>query len=321
MKPFIRRITAIATFALALPVAAQEFPTKPIRIIVPYAAGGPTDVRARLVAQKLGEFVGQQVIVENRPGGNTFLGTRAAADAAPDGYTLLVHSSSLTLGPLTFKSPGYRVEDFTPLAPITIAPFVLGVSTALPVKNATELVAYARANPGKLNNGSLGAAGQSQLLTERLKEAGGGLSIVDVNYKGTAPALQALMASEIQMFMDSLQTSVPAARAGKIRLVGVTSERRVADAPDVPTFREQGLNVVGGTWTALFGHARSPQPVLARLTRDAVRATQAPDVKDKLYTLGSEAWTGTVAEFATYIRDDAAAWEKDLRRLKIPLQD
>jgi tripartite-type tricarboxylate transporter receptor subunit TctC len=325
MNRQLRYSTILLGAALALlalrPALAQDFPTRPVRMIVPYAAGGPTDVRARLVAQKMSELLGQQVIVENRPGGNTFLGTRAVAEAPADGYTLLVHSSSLTLGPLTFKNPGYKVEDFSVLAPMTIAPFVLAVSTALPVKNASELVAYTKANPGKLNNGSLGAAGQSQLLTERLKDAAGGLQIVDVNYKGTAPALQAVMAGEIQMFMDSLQTSVPAARGGKVRLVGVTSERRVADAPDVPTFKEQGLNVVGGTWTALFAHAKTPQPVLARLSREATRATAAPEVKEKLYTLGSEAWNGTVAEFAAYIKEDAALWEKDLRRLKIPLQD
>lgn len=321
MKPLICRIAAIATFALALPAAAQEFPTKPIRMIVPYAAGGPTDVRARLLAQKMSEFLGQQVIVESRPGANTFLGTRAVAQAEPDGYTLLVHSSSLTLGPLTFRNPGYKVEDFAVIAPMTIAPFVLSINPSLPASSAPELIAYARANPGKLNNGSLGAAGQSQLLTERVKEAAGGLQIVDVNYKGAAQALQAVIAGEIQMYMDSLQSSVPMARAGKVRMVGVTSERRVAGLPDLPTFKEQGLNVVGGTWTALFAPSRTPQPIVERLSREAIRATATPEVREKMFTLGSESWSGSVAEFSRYIKDDAAQWEKDLRRLKIPMQD
>jgi tripartite-type tricarboxylate transporter receptor subunit TctC len=321
MTVSIRRFAAAAAIAASLGAQAQEYPTKPIRMIVPYAAGGPTDVRARLLAQKMSELLGQQIIVESRPGANTFLGTRAVAQADPDGYTLLVHSSSLTLGPLTFKNPGYKVEDFAVVAPMTIAPFVLSISPSLPAKNATELVAYAKANPGKLNNGSLGAAGQSQLLTERFKEAAGGLQIVDVNYKGAAQALQAVMAGEIHMYMDSLQSSVPMARAGKVRMVGVTSERRVAGLPDLPTFKEQGLNVVGGTWTALFAPARTPQSILERLSREATRATAAPEVREKMFTLGSEPWSGSVAEFAKYAKDDAAQWEKDLRRLKIPLQD
>ena len=321
MKPFIRRIFAIATVALALPATAQEFPTKPIRMIVPYAAGGPTDVRARLVADKMGQFLGQPVIVEARPGGNTFIGTRVVAEAPADGYTILIHSSSLTLGPLTFKNPGYTADQFAVFAPVTIAPFILSVGASTPFRTVGELIAFAKANPGKLTNGSLGGAGQSQLLTERFKDVAGGLQFIDVPYKGAAQAIQAVMSGDITMYMDSLQTSVPASRSGKTRLLAITGERRVAEIPDVPTFRELGFNVVGGTWTALFAPAKTPPSVLARLTREGVRATQADGVKEKLYDLGSEPWKGTVAEFAQYIKDDAAQWEKDLRRLKIPMQD
>jgi tripartite-type tricarboxylate transporter receptor subunit TctC len=194
------------------------------------------------------------------------------------------------------------------------------VHPSVPARNLAELVAYARANPGKLNNGSLGGGGLVHLLTERFKAAAG-IDIVDVAYGGSAAALKDLAGGSIQLYMDGPTLTIPLYKSGQVRILGVSSLRRLAEAPDVPTFREQGFpTITAGNWIALFASAKTPPALLARLQRDAASAMTAPDVRDKI-AAGYELWTGTREEFGVFMEQDRAAWEKDLRRLNLPLQD
>jgi tripartite-type tricarboxylate transporter receptor subunit TctC len=318
---FALAAASFTLFSAAGSVLAQDYPSHPLRLIVPYAAGGPTDVRGRVVAAKLKETLGESVVVENRPGAGTIIGTRAVLSAPADGYTLLMQSSSMAIATLTYKTPGYRMEDFKLVAPLGSAPFVLGANKDLPVKNVQELVAYAKANPGKLNNASLGAGGLSQLLVERFKAAAG-LNIVDIPYGGSAPALSALEAGSVQLFMDSLSTSVPAARSGAIKVLGVTTDKRLTKTPDIPTFREQGYpTVVGGTWMAYFVSAKTPDPIVQKLRQATTRAVQSPDVKDKIGVLGFEVWSESPQEFEIFVTRDFQLWEADIKRLNLPLLD
>jgi len=303
------------------PAMAQDYPSRPVHMIVPYAPGGPTDIRGRVVAAKLHDLTGQSVVVENRAGAGTLIGTRVVLQAPADGYTLLMQSSVMAISQLTYKNPGYRMEDFKLIAPLGSAPFVLGASNSVAAKTVPELVAYAKANPGKLNNASLGAGGLSQLLIERFKAAAN-ISIVDIPYGGSTPALSALQGGTVQLFMDSLTSSVPAARAGQIHVLGVTSAKRLAQASDIPTFKEQGYpTVVGGTWMAFFVSAKTPDPIVQKLRQVTTRAIASQDVKDRIQILGFEVWSESPQEFETFMKEDFDLWEKDIKRLNLPLLD
>ncbi|MGC1694025.1 MAG: tripartite tricarboxylate transporter substrate binding protein [Pseudolabrys sp.] len=248
----MRRVFALVVALLsAAPAFAQSYPDRPIRIIVPTPAGGPVDVMARLVAAALPASLGQNVFVENKPGAGNTLGSRLAAEAAPDGYTLMVSAvSGLIMSPMIYSTAGYDASSFAPVALIAETPQLLVVNPQLPVKTVAELVAYAKANPGKLNYSTGGIGTLPHLSAELFKQITG-TNIVHVPCKGGGPALVAVVAGETQITFDTVATSLPLARDGKLRVLAVVGPKRVAELPDVPTMREQGFPTIStGAWTA-----------------------------------------------------------------------
>lgn len=317
-----RSIAVVGTAAFAASyVAAQSFPDRPLRLIVPFAPGGATDIVARVVAQKLGESVGQTVLVENRPGGGTLIGTRAVLHAPADGYTILMSSSTMATAPLMYKTPGYSMSDFALLAPIGSVGFTLTTHASVPANNLKELVAYVKANPGKLNMGTLGGGGATRLLGERFKGVSG-IQLAEVPYGGGAPALRDLLAGNIQVFLDGITTTVPHARSPHIRVLAVTTQNRSSLLPDVPTFKEQGFpTMTSGVWFALYASEKTPSAVVERLRSAALRAVSSSEVKEKLVAIGAEAWTGSAQEFTEYVLQDTARFGEDIKRLGITLQE
>lgn len=287
MPSIARALAALAAFAvLSMPGLAsaqtQDFPNKPVKLIVPYPAGGFPDVISRVVAQKLGERWGGNVLVENRPGANGNLGTASVAKAAPDGYTLLVgNSSTHGTNPSLYASIGYDpVQDFEPVVMLTQNTWFLGVPASLPVNTLAELVAYAKANPRKLNFGSFGLASGPHMAGEVFKQRAG-IDIVHVPYKGTAMSLQALMANEIQMLFDSALITQHA-KTGKIKLLATTSAQRWPGYPDLPTFTELGMSdlVING-WIAVFAPKGTPAPLVAKINADFNAVLALPELRQR----------------------------------------
>ena len=263
----MRRVFAVVlALLLAAPAFAQSYPDRPVRIIVPTPAGGPVDVMARLLAAALPVSLGQNVIVENKPGAGNTLGSRLAAEAAPDGYTLMVSAASgLIMSPLIYPTAAYDASSFAPVALIAETPQLLVVNPQLPVKTVAELVAYAKANPGKLNYSTGGTGTLPHLSAELFKQITG-TNIVHVPYKGGGPALVAVVAGETQLTFDTVATSLPLARDGKLRVLAVVGPKRVAELPDVPTMRELGFPTIStGAWTALLAPKATPPAIIAKL--------------------------------------------------------
>lgn len=322
LSPVSRALGAAILFAsFAAGSIAQEFPTRPIRLVVPFAAGGTSDIVARLLVPKLGEGLGQPVLVENRGGAATLIGTRAVLAAAPDGYSLLLNTTSMATNSIAYKAPGYKMSDFVPVAPVISQTLALSVHNSVPAANVAEFIAHARANPGKLNAVTFGPAAITTLLFERFK-AQNGLDIVPVNYQGSGPANQAIIAGTVNVFLDGISTAVQAAKSGQTRIIGTTGEQRATLAPNVATFREQGhAAMTSAVWTAIFANAKVPDAVTRRLRAEFVRALGFPDVRDRITTLGFDVWSGRAEDFPAYLRDDLIALEKDVRRANLALDE
>jgi tripartite-type tricarboxylate transporter receptor subunit TctC len=308
-QQFLRAAAAAAmAFALA-PAWAQAYPNKPVRVIIPFPPGGTLDQVGRMLAQKMSEQTGQTFVIENRPGGNGFIGADAVAKAPADGYTLLFNASTFTTGPMVVKSAPYDVNrDFTPVVLVAQAPLAVSVNNDVPAKDIAGLLAHAKANPGKLNFaiGSTGSAGH--LSTELLKRAGG-VDLTIVPYKGTAPAFQDLVGGQIQGFVDPLLGAMNFHKAGKLRIVAVTSKSRVPTLPDVPTVGESVPGYEFYSWYGLWGPARLPADVVARLNAEANKAL-ASDMRDKLVAQGLIVNGGTVDDIVRFQRDDMARSQK-----------
>jgi tripartite-type tricarboxylate transporter receptor subunit TctC len=315
MKRLLALASVLASFAAMVgsPVNAQTYPSKPIRLVVPYAPGGNSDVLARVAAQKLSDVIGEPVVIDNRPGAFTLLGIRAALAAAPDGYTLLLANSTTAALPYITRTPaGFTLDDIRPVGPIGTVPMVLDVPASLPVKTVADLVAYDKANPGILNIGQIG--GQTTLLAERLKHLTG-VKMVDINYPGAAQALSAVSAGQIHLFIDGAPTSIPLHKADRIRIIGVASDKRLAALPDVPTFKEQGLPAMSASaWYSVAVSAKVPEAVYRKLAAALAQALADPEVKERMKAAGGEAWSGSLADFESYIRTDAKAMEEDAQR-------
>jgi tripartite-type tricarboxylate transporter receptor subunit TctC len=316
------RTALTASLLLAAGAAvAQDYPNRPLRMIVPYAAGGATDILARLLAPKLAELLGQSVVVENRPGGGTLLGTRAAVQSAPDGYTILLHSNTIATNALAYKSPGYRMSDLIPVAGTTQSAMTLSVGVHVPVNSLKDLIAYAKANPGKLNAVSLGNASITTIAYERFIAAAG-ISTQRINYGGSGPANQALIGGVVDVFMDGGTTGILTAKTGKARILATTFERRLPQIADVPTLKEEGFpTMVIPTWTGQFVPAKTPDAVVRRLRTEILKVLAMPDVRERIGQLGFEIWPGRQEEFPDFIREDVALYEKDIRRLGLALDE
>jgi tripartite-type tricarboxylate transporter receptor subunit TctC len=289
--------------------AATAYPNKPVRVIVPFPPGGTLDLVGRMLAQKMGESTGQTFVIENRPGGNGFIGADAVAKAAADGYTLLFNASTFTTGPMVNSAAPYDVNrDFTPVVLVAQAPLAVSVNNDLPAKDIAGLVTYAKANPGKLNFaiGSTGSAGH--LSTELLRRAGG-MELTIVPYKGTAPAFQDLIGGQIQGFVDPLLGAMNFHKAGKLRILAVSSKNRLPNLPDVPTVGETVPGYEFYSWYGLWGPAKMPADITAKLNAEANKAL-ATDMRDKLTSQGLIVNGGSVEDIVRFQRDDMAKSQK-----------
>lgn len=303
---------AAALGALAAGQAfAQSYPTKVVRMIVPFPAGGPTDVQARIVAQKLGESFGQPVIVENRGGAGGMLGSDVVAKSAPDGYTLLMGASGPhAVGVLTRKEPPYDpLKDFTPLSLVSYSPLILVVHPSVKASSVQELIALAKAQPGKLNYGSFGNGTMAHFAGELFKLKAG-IDIVHVPYKGTAPALTDLVAGHIPMMFDTIITSLPHVKAGRLRGLAVTKPTRSSAIPELPTVAEAGLpGFQAVSWIGLMGPAGMPKSVVDRISNDMVKMFADEGLRKRLMDAGAEPVGSSAAEFAAHMKAELERWE------------
>ena len=289
--------------------SAQSYPSKPIRLIVPFAAGGPIDVMGRLVAQSLSSALGQQVVVDNRPGASGAIGTRAAASAEPDGYTLLIGSvTTFATGPLLAKNLGYDpLKDFVPVALIASTPFALVVAPSLPADTPSELIAYARANPGKLNFGT--PVGTLAHLTGELFRIKAGIDVVVIPYKGAATAVTDLIGGQVDMTFEPTSVLVAHIHDAKMRPLAVTSAARIAQLPDVPTMIESGLkDFTSYSWTGLVAPAGTPAPIVERLNAAINQGLKSPDMTSNLGRLGAQTRVGSPRDFAAFIAEETQKW-------------
>jgi tripartite-type tricarboxylate transporter receptor subunit TctC len=299
-------------------VQAQNYPGKTVRLIVPFAAGGSTDVIARVLAPKLSEAWGQQVIVDNRPGGNTTIGTDIVAKSAPDGHTLLVTPAPFTVVPSVMtKLPYDPAKDFEPITLINTTPMGLVVHPGVPAKNLKELIALAKTRPGQMNFGSSGSGGVPHLSGELLNTMAG-LKIIHVPYKGNAPALADLVGGHVDMAFNGLTSVMPFIKSGRLRVLGVTSIGRTAALPEVPTFDEQGLKGFQAVaWNGLSAPARTPKEAIARIQETSARIVKSPELAEQLKRDGSDPVGSTTAEFVAHLRDEVVKWKKVLDRAGI----
>ena len=299
-------------------VQAQNYPGKTVRLIVPFAAGGSTDVIARVLAPKLSEAWGQQVIVDNRPGGNTTIGTDIVAKSAPDGHTLLVTPAPFTVVPSVMtKLPYDPAKDFEPITLINTTPMGLVVHPGVPAKNLKELIALAKTRPGQMNFGSSGSGGVPHLSGELLNTMAG-LKIIHVPYKGNAPALADLVGGHVDMAFNGLTSVMPFIKSGRLRVLGVTSIGRTAALPEVPTFDEQGLKGFQAVaWNGLSAPARTPKEAIARIQETSSRIVKSPELAEQLKRDGSDPVGSTTTEFVAHLRDEVVKWKKVLDRAGI----
>jgi tripartite-type tricarboxylate transporter receptor subunit TctC len=301
--------TLAAALIVASVAAAQSgYPARPIRLIVPYPPGGPTDLIARSVNEPLGSRLGQPVIVDNRGGAATLIGTELAARAAPDGYTLLVATvTTLAVNPaLNRRLPYHPERDFAPISMLGVQPYLLATHPSLPAASITQLVALAKASPGKLTFGSAGVGTGAHLAGEMFRHMAG-IQVVHVPYKGTGPAIVDLVAGQISLLFGGISALRPHAVAGKLRVLGVTSPKRSPAVPDVPTIDEAGVRGYATTsWNSLVAPRGVPQPILQRLNAEIVAVLRSPDVSELLRKRGTDPDPGTPAELAAHIRSEIA---------------
>jgi tripartite-type tricarboxylate transporter receptor subunit TctC len=313
-------LAAVAVF-WATAALAQPYPNRPIRIIVPTPAGGPVDVMARLLAASLPATMGQTVFVENKPGAGNTLGSRLAAAADPDGYTLMVSAASgLIMSPMIYKNAGYDASSFAPVALIAETPQLLVVNPSVPVKTVAELVAYAKAHPGKLNY-STGGIGTLPHLTAELLKQTTGAQIVHVPYKGGGPSLMAVMAGEAQMTFDTIATSGQMVADGKLRALAVAGKKRVAELPNVPTMTEAGYpSLATGAWTALLAPRNTPPEIVAKLNAATNAAINAEPLKSALAKIGAQPRGGTPQELADHMASETKKWAPIVSALDLKVE-
>jgi tripartite-type tricarboxylate transporter receptor subunit TctC len=289
------------------------YPSKPIRFLVGFPPGGTNDITARVVAPKLGEYLGQQVIVDNRGGANTAIATEIGARAVPDGYTILLNAPGHATNPALMKLNFDSIKDFAFITLIAEAQNLLVAHPSLPARNVKELIALSKKNPGAINYGSSGT-GTTVHLSAALFEYMTGVKWVHIPYKGGGPGLVALLSGEVSLYFGNMPTVIRQARAGKLRAIAVTGAKRAPAAPDIPTVAEGG--VPGYEVTAFFGvsaPAKTPKPILDRLHTDMVRAINAPDVQEKLKGLGADPVGNTPEQYTAFMQNEIAKWTKVIR--------
>jgi tripartite-type tricarboxylate transporter receptor subunit TctC len=301
-------------------VQAQAWPAKPLRLVIPFPAGGATDIIGRLLAQKLSAALGQQVVIDNKPGAGGSIGSDIVAKAAPDGHTLLLATSSThSIGPaLNPKMPYDAFKDFAPIAHVANAPSVLVVGAGFPAGGALDLIKLLKANPGKYNFGSSGIGTYPHLAAEMLKWRAGGLFVVHIPYRGTGLVVTDLIAGQITFLMDSIVSAQTHIRDGRVRALAVTGARRSSSLPQVPTFTELGVKDMEiSNWFGMFAPAGTSPEIVQRLNREMTAIVRAPDVIDRLEKLGADTASGTPEAFGKLVRDEHEGWKALIQRAGI----
>lgn len=305
-------IAAALGVTLATLASAQApYPSKPVRMIVPSSAGGGTDIIARIVAPRLSERLGQQVIIDNRPGAGTMIGTELAAKAPGDGYTILMGLSTLATNPVIYKKVSYNaLTDFAPITLVFSAPNILVVHPSLPVKTVKELIWFAQARPGQLNYASAGLGTNPHLCMELFLSLAG-LKMVHIPYKGSAPAIIDLLSGQVVTMTATMLTGMPHIRSGRLRALGTTGAKRSAAAPDVPTVAEAGVpGYEAVQWYGALAPANTPKEIVTRLHRDLAAILQTAEVKERFAADGGDAAGNTPEEFTRYIRSEIEKWAR-----------
>ncbi len=300
--------------------SAAAYPAKPVRLIVGFAPGGATDIVARMFAQKLSESLGRSFVVENRPGGGGVSANMLVKNAAPDGYTLLAISGTYTITPAISKNLPYdSLKDYAPISLVNQAPFVVVVHPSLPTRNIRDLITLARAQPGKLDYGSAGQGSNVHLSVE-LFNSMAKVNIAHVPYKGTGQTLIDVMAGQVQMTIANILSGLPYAKAGKLRALGVTSERRAKAAPDLQAVNETVPGYAVASWNGWLAHAATPPEIVAKLNAELVKAAKSPDIGERMAADGGEPLGTTPEEFARHLAGEISRWHKVVRDAKIRLE-
>ena len=291
--------------------SGRTYPSRPVRIVLPYTPGGPADIVLRIVGQKLTEGLGQPVVIDNRGGASGMIGSELVARAVPDGYTLVLGTiqTHAVNASLFSKMPYHPINDFTPVASVTTFPFLMTVHTSLPASSVKELIALAKSQPGRLNYSS-GGSGTGTHLAPELFKLLAGVDIVHVPYKGGGDALTEVVGGRIQLTFTGLPLGTPYVKAGRIRALAVTSAKRSRDLPDLPTVAETLSGYEVTSWNGLFAPKGTPEPVVARLSAEIGRILRLEDVKERLAVLGADPFVDSPGGFATYVRNENAKWAK-----------
>jgi tripartite-type tricarboxylate transporter receptor subunit TctC len=323
MKRLFWLCTAVLSLASAGPAAAAQgaYPERPIRMVVPFAPGGGSDISARILAAGLSEALKQTIVVDNRPGAGSILGCDLVAKAAPDGYTTLLGNISMAFNTALYRKLPYDVlKDFAPITLVTDQPNILVAHPSLPAKSFKEFIALAESQPGKLNYGSAGLGSGTHLAMEMLLMSRK-LELTHIPFKGTGPALTALLGNQISVFFSTYASALPHVKQDRLRAYAVTSSKRTATLPQVPTVAESGFpGYEYSTWYGFLAPAATPRPILEKLHREAVAVLKSPATRERYLSQGVEPIPSTAAHYAAYLKSETAKWTKVVRAAKIPLQ-
>ncbi len=315
----LRIVFTALVLGLVLPAGAQDYPSRPIRLIVPFAPGGVADNSARVIAEKLGQRLGQQVVVENRAGASGNIGTEQVAKSAPDGYTLLLgFDGTMVINPHVFANlPFDTLRDFAPVTKLGDATIILVAHPSVPANTLPELIAYSKTQPGGLAYGTSGTGGTPHLAGELLKQRSGA-NLVHVPYKGGGQAITDVVGGQIPLVYTAIATAQQYVKGGRLKAIGVSSEKRSPALPNVPTFDESGQpGFIVSSWTGILAPAKTPKPIVDRLQKEIAAVLADPDVKSRYDVLGIEVVGNTPAEFGEQIKADLARWEKVVKQANI----
>lgn len=299
-----------------LPVWAQEFPSRPVKVIIPFPPGGPTDVLGRIVAQKLSERLGQSFVIDNKPGASGMIGADMVAKSQADGYTLLVNASLHVINPSLYDKTRYdAIADFTPLSNLADVPLVLVVNAQTPVQTVKELIAWVKSSKTPVNFASSGNAAAPHLAGEAFKVATGIENMQHVPYKGSAPALTDLLGGQVQMMFDSLPSSQPFIKSGALKAIAVTTQKRSSALPSVPTIAESGIPGFNfSTWYGMWAPKSTPQPIVQKLSNEIAQITRLPEVRERFLALGAEPVGNTAEEFAAFTKSELNKWARVVKQ-------
>jgi tripartite-type tricarboxylate transporter receptor subunit TctC len=325
MNSFLNKLTVRGTaaiFVLGTTSAMGVYPDKPIRMVVPYAPGGSTDVTARFISSKMTGLIGQTVVVENKPGAATALGAEYVAKSAPDGYTLLMAAgTTLSTNPHLYKKLRYKVEDFAPISGVSKGGFALEVAKNFPINTVADLVAMAKAKPGEVNYAMTGVGSTPHIAGETIA-AVLGIKLNAIAFKGAGPAMNDLIGGHVHMHVDGVSTAIAPFKAGQIKVIATMSDERIQTLPGVPTFKELGYpDLVANTWFGLLAPAGTPTDIINKLSESVRKSVAMPDVVERLRASGDDPIAGTPAEFAAFLKRESDRWGAMIRRLGVLMEE